>query len=148
MLLLHVLLSEAGFVRMTLLAFWKQQVRVCCGTCWHQYCSLLSLKQKATMGGNNWPLFSSPSARTGSNKVRGNWAGPWVAGFMPEIAFAGFTEYFNLQWDPRSDSWRLAKLCRFWMLTVGRQQASPEESFQDFLQRRAGPTTQLVSQKA
>lgn len=51
--------------------------------------------EKATMRGKRWPSFSSPSAHTRSNKVRGNWASPEVAGFMPEIVFARFREYFK-----------------------------------------------------
>lgn len=123
---------------MMLLVFGKEQAWVYCGTCWHQYCSVLSPKQEGHREGKKIGLyFSSSSVLTGSSKLRGNWAGPWVAGFMPEITFAWCREYFNVQWDPCNDSWRPALHVVSGRVAVWKQQTNPEDFVQSLTGRKA-----------
>lgn len=108
---------------------------------WHLLTSVLqfgeSQARKPPRGEKIGPYFSSSSALTGSGKLRGNWAGPWVAGFTPEITFAWCKEYFNVQQDPCNDSWRPALCLVSGRIAVWRQQANPEGLIQSLAGRKA-----------
>lgn len=116
-------------------SFWE---RASLSLLWNLLTSVLQFAEsqagKPPWGEKIGSYFSSPSALTGSGTLRGNWAGSWVAGFMPEIAFAWCREYFNVQQDPCNDSWRPALSVVSGCIAVWRQQANPE----DFIQSLTG----------
>lgn len=118
--------------------FWE---RASLSLLWHLLTSVLqfaeSQARRPPWGGKIGLYFSSSSVLTGSSKLRGNWAGPWVAGFMPEITFAWCREYFNVQWDPCNDSWRPALHVVSGRVAVWKQQTNPEDFVQSLTGRKA-----------
>lgn len=118
--------------------FWE---RASSSLLWHLLTSVLRFAEfqarKPPWGEKTGPSFSSPSALTGSGKLRGNWGGPWVAGLTPEIAFAWCREYLNVEWDPGNDSWRPALCVVSGRVAVWRQQANPEDFVRSLAGRKA-----------
>lgn len=117
--------------RNDVVGFWE---RASLSLLWHLLTSVRqfaeSQARKPPGGEKLAPTFSPHLLSLAAVSWGGNWAGPWVAGFMPEIAFAWCRECFTVQRDPCNDSWRPALRVVSGCIAIGKQQANPEDFIQ------------------